>query len=77
MTPRTRLIEDASNRLALMHSRGFHNFTAHDAIESVTDECLGFRMGTIGHEMLTYYRNASDLAIQRLINVVNREVSKS
>lgn len=85
MTPRGELVKSAKIRLGILiqeHREDMLRYgrlgqsltkpTAHDAIESVVDDCKRYGAGTLGAEILDYYRTASERAIERLINEVGQ-----
>ena len=84
-TPRQELIKMSTARLRWWgHTKSWRldrygsrvALTAHDAVEAIIDECRGKPFGTMGSAMLSYYRRATDVAIDRLVSVVERNAEK-
>ena len=85
VTPRQELIKMSTARLrrwrhtkpSKIDRRGRRvALTAHDAVEAIIDESRGCEFGTMGSAMLSYYRRATDVAIDRLVSAVDRNAKE-
>jgi hypothetical protein len=79
-TPRKELIERAAVRLRrwrdekVLFDAGKMKYRTpqpEDAVIAIIDECKGCPKGTLDAKMLEYYKNASDIAITRLLHAID------